>query len=80
MTLACSGANACVTTYGDGACFSLRVSKEVIPTQELLEQLLNKYLHEELDVLYTKVCHSHSDSGLEIRHGFLVPCNDLNLQ
>ncbi|CAG7785077.1 unnamed protein product [Allacma fusca] len=55
LALGCStGANACITTYGDGACFSLRVSKEVLPTQELLDLLLNKYLHEELDKLYTK--------------------------
>jgi hypothetical protein len=60
-----SGVNACVTTYEDRAHFTVRVSKEVLPSQEMLDTLLNKYIPEELESLYQQVrriqqyyCHS----------------------
>jgi len=53
LGLGCSmGVNACVATYKDTAQFTVRVSKEILPSQEMVDLLLNKYIHEELDALY----------------------------
>lgn len=49
------GVNVAATTYADKAFVAVRVSKEFIPSQELLDQLLEKYMHEELDNFYMEV-------------------------
>jgi hypothetical protein len=55
LSLGCStGMNAAFTTYAGEVHASIRVSKELFPTQEVLDQLLKKYLHEELEDFYSK--------------------------
>jgi len=50
-----TGVNACVTTYEEKAHFAMRVSREVLPNQESLDLLINKYIHEELESMYQLV-------------------------
>lgn len=45
-----------MTTYADYGYFSMRVSKDIISSQEQLDELVHKYMHEELDNMYNDVC------------------------
>lgn len=47
--------NACMTTYNDGAYLSIRISKEIISSKEMLDVLVSKYMHEELELMYQNV-------------------------
>lgn len=44
-----------MTTYQNGGYFSIRLSKEIISSKELLDVLVKKYMHDELELLYQDV-------------------------
>jgi len=47
-----TGCNVCMLTYVEGGNFSIRVSKEIIATKDLLDSLVHRYMHEELETMY----------------------------
>ncbi|OXA63003.1 uncharacterized protein LOC110863178 isoform X2 [Folsomia candida] len=60
-----TGCNACMTTYNDGAYLSIRISKEIISSKEMLDVLVSKYMHEELELMYQNALNKENGNAVE---------------